>query len=152
MRRVDNAALQAYRASLVQSASPAALIELLLRKAVAETRAAAADLDGGRRAAAHGRLLRAQEIVQALRGALNREAAPELAERLEAIYDFAYWRLVRANASADAGAAREALEALEPIREAWSAAFAPAAHGGAGPSGGAAGGGGAAGAGAGGRG
>lgn len=122
--------IQAYRASLVQSASPVALIDMLLRRAVAETRAGVADLEAGRRDAARDRLLRAQDVVQALRAALNREAAPDLASRLEALYDFAYWRLVRANIDADAEAGRAALEALEPIRDAWAATFGPAARAG----------------------
>lgn len=115
--------VSAYRRAAVETAPPERLISLLLRRAVSELRLAGDDLTAGRHADAFARLDRAQEILTTLRGSLRRDLDTDLPGRLDALYQFAYWRTVEARTRRDPEPCREALAALEPIQDAWDEAF-----------------------------
>ena len=65
-------------------------------------------------------LERAQMIVLELGNGLRREVSPELADRMAALYNFIYRRLVDANIQRDAQAVDEVLGLLRYQRETWS--------------------------------
>ena len=65
------------------------------------------------------KLLRAQRIVLEMRNGLRPEVNPGLCERMAALYDFVYNRLVDANMRRDPAAIDEALRILEHQRETW---------------------------------
>ncbi len=65
-------------------------------------------------------LERAQRIVLELSNGLQREANPQLADRMAALYGFIYRRLIDANMQRDAQAAEEALRILRHQRETWA--------------------------------
>ena len=64
-------------------------------------------------------LVRAQRIMLELSTSLDHAADPQLCQRLAALYDYIYRRLVDANIERDAAAIDEALELIEYERETW---------------------------------
>lgn len=67
----------------------------------------------------YNNLIRAQNIVMELASSLNRHAAPELCDRLTALYMYLYRRLVEANVNRDPTIIDEVIELLEYERETW---------------------------------
>ncbi len=64
-------------------------------------------------------LLRAQQIVMELIAGLRPDVNAELCERMAALYQFVYQRLVHANMKHEVGAIDEALNILSHQRETW---------------------------------
>lgn len=64
-------------------------------------------------------LERAQLIVLELSNGIRREVQPELADRMNALYQFVYRRLIDANLHQDERAIDEALRTLRFERETW---------------------------------
>ena len=58
-------------------------------------------------------------IVGELSGSLRRDAAPELVDRLAALYDYILGCLIKANASNRADLLDEASQLLGTLAEAW---------------------------------
>lgn len=65
-------------------------------------------------------LTRAQKIVMELSTSLNHEIAPDLCDRMTALYNYVYRRLVDASIERDPAAIDEAIELIEYERETWS--------------------------------
>jgi len=65
------------------------------------------------------KLTRAQNIILEMQGALNYDVNRELCERVAAIYNFLYRRLVDANMHRDTVAIDDALKILRIERETW---------------------------------
>ena len=115
-----------YLVERVSTASPAELTAMLFDACVASIKGAVRLLTEGDALGARPKLLKAQDIVMGLRTTLNHEAG-ELAGNLEALYTYAWGRLVDANVHRDAAAAQEALEVMEPLQQAWrQSCLAPA--------------------------
>ncbi len=74
------------------------------------------------RARAGDRISRAHEILSELAATLNKSAAPELCENLEALYFFCMHRLVEANLYRDPERIAECKRVLEPLREGFRSA------------------------------
>ena len=112
------------------TARPEALVARLLQRALEKAREAHARSDGAPRVRA---LAQSIDILAELRRALDLQAGGELAANLERLYDFATDRLISAGATRASGTIEEAIRALEPIVEAFSAIAVapPAAHEGA---------------------
>ena len=112
------------------TARPEALVARLLQRALEKAREALARSDGAARVRA---LAQSIDILAELRRALDLQAGGELAANLDRLYDFAADRLISAGATREQGALAEAICALEPIVEAFSAIAVaqPAASGGA---------------------
>ena len=64
-------------------------------------------------------LMRAQKIVLELSTSLNHDAAPEICEKLSAIYTYIYRLLVDANVQKDAKLVDEAVKLLEYEKQTW---------------------------------
>ena len=71
------------------------------------------------REAAFTALERAQLIVLELSAGIQRDVNPELADRMAALYNFIYRRLIEANINQDEQAAEDALRILRYQRETW---------------------------------
>jgi flagellar protein FliS len=111
-----------YLAEKVATASPAELTAMLFDKCVVTIRRGMAHLDAGEWEAARGRLLLAQRIVLELRTSLDGSSGPDaqaLASNLDRLYGWCYKRLIDANIERNSAAAQDALDVVEPIREAW---------------------------------
>ena len=117
---IEQQALSAYRRQRVETASPAQLIVMLYDACVGQCKAAQEAIAAGDRDRASRHLLKAQDIVAELIGALNAEAGGDLAVRLLSLYDYMYRRLVHANVHKDAAAAGEVARLLAGLREAWA--------------------------------
>jgi len=113
-----NAVADRYLQDRVTTATPAELTAMLFDGAVGATRSAITLQENGEWAAATPKLIKAQNIVLALRTSLNAQAG-QLATSLDALYDWAYTQLVAANTRRDTAAARNALATLQPIQLAW---------------------------------
>lgn len=115
---MSNPAADRYLTERVMTASAAELTAMLFDAGVGAVRAAVRLQGLGEHVAAGPRLLKAQDIVLELRSTLDMGAGP-LAVQLDALYTYAYGRLVHANTRRDAAAAQEALDVLEPLQQAW---------------------------------
>jgi len=69
-------------------------------------------------AGANAKLLRAQDIVDELRGALNLSTG-DLAVGLDSLYDFVYSALLKANLKKEAEPIGHALNVMTQLRDAW---------------------------------
>ena len=107
--------------SLVDSASPHQLIEMLFDGATARLQKAAGCIAhgdiGGRSAA----ISETVSIVSGLQASLDLENGGDLAENLDALYDYMQRRLFRANADNDPQPIHEVLSLVATLREAWGA-------------------------------
>lgn len=107
--------------SAVLDASPHELVTLMLAGARERTRLAAACLDRGDMPRKAQAISEAAAIIGGLDGALNLEAGGEIADGLQALYDYAQRRLLAANAGNDAEPLREVDALLGEIESAWRA-------------------------------
>lgn len=98
------------------------LAALLLETALRHIRAGAAAMEAGRDDAAGASLREAARIIIDLHAALDRDRAPALAGALAPVYRWVCFRLNDATLLRDAGAAREAERAFEPLADAFCAA------------------------------
>jgi flagellar protein FliS len=92
-----NVALQAYRRSQTETASPLKLVALLYEGMLQAVRRARQELEMGNYEATHNSLVRAQRIVEELDCALDVEQGGEIAQNLRRLYDFLTQRLIQAN-------------------------------------------------------
>jgi flagellar protein FliS len=118
--------LNAYQRIQVETSSPAGLITLLFDGLRTDLYGAEMGLRQADNERAHARLLRAQEIVMELMSSLD-PAGGEIPERLGALYDYIYRRLIEANLHKDIAIVRELAGLVEPIAEAWKIAADTAA-------------------------
>lgn len=118
--------LNAYQRIQVETSSPAGLITLLFDALRTDLYGADMGLTQGDNEKVHARLLRAQEIVMELMTSLD-PAGGEIPERLSALYDYLYRRLIEANLHKDQAIVREVAALVEPISEAWKVAALAAA-------------------------
>lgn len=64
-------------------------------------------------------LLKAQKIIMEMSNSLRREINPDLCEKLSALYNFMYRRLVDANVQKDPAFVDDALKVMRHQRETW---------------------------------
>lgn len=65
-------------------------------------------------------VIKAQDIVMELMTTLNFEAGGEIAEGLYKLYDYMYFRLIRANVEKNIDYLSEVLKYAEDLRDTWS--------------------------------
>ncbi len=107
--------------SAVLDASPHELVALMLAGARERARLAIACLERGDIARKAQAISEAGSIIGGLDGALNLEAGGEIADGLQALYDYAQRRLAWANANNDPEPLREVDGLLGEIESAWRA-------------------------------
>lgn len=125
-----NTAAQTYRkldiTSMVESADPHALVQMLFDGALARLNRAKLccerqDFEGRNEA-----LGSAIAILDGLSGSLDHDKGGELSANLEALYDYMQRRLHRANVDNDDTAILEVTDLIRTVAEAWTAIEAPA--------------------------
>lgn len=119
---MSGAGSAAYRRVEIETASPAKLVVMLYNGAIKNAEEAKHALENKNPAMAHQKLIRAQEIVTELRGALNFNAG-DVSENLDRVYDYVYRLLVQANVRKDAAPIDESIEHLRSLRDAWEEVF-----------------------------
>jgi flagellar protein FliS len=122
-------AIRAYKESRLPAASKERLMVMLLEVALRHIRAGAAALESRRALAAVSPLTRASDLVAELLATLDPGQDQALCNHLADVYDFVLARILRACASFDAAAAREAERAFAPIVDAFAQAVAAVERG-----------------------
>jgi len=115
-------AVNAYRQSRVETASPGELVLMLYDQALKDMRESAAFIEQKDIARSSERLLHAQAIVDELRSSLDFSAG-ELSSKLRAMYDFIYGKLVEANVRKTAPPVLDAEKVMTEIRAGWEEAL-----------------------------
>ncbi len=112
----------AYRKVDVETASQGKLVVMLFNGAIHRAEEATRQLEKGNNNGAHNNLIRAQEILSELRGALNMKAG-DIAQNLDRIYEYLQHLLIQANLRKEPAFIEECLTHLRSIRDAWDHAF-----------------------------
>jgi len=108
-----------YLKTRIMTASPEELRLMLYDGALKFARQARSSLEQEDFEASYQSLMRAQKIVLELSTSLNHNAAPEICDKLSALYTYIYRLLVEANVEHDTKKCDEAVELLEYERETW---------------------------------
>jgi flagellar secretion chaperone FliS len=104
----------------VQTASPHQLVLLLFEGALSAMQIAMLHIESGDISQKGKAISQAIDIVtNGLKASLDTKAGGELAERLNALYDYIVRRLLMANLNNDLAALTEAKALLEEIHSAW---------------------------------
>lgn len=120
-RHLANQYRQTGVSSAALDANPHRLIALMLAGARERARLAAACLQRGDLPRKSRAISDASAIIGGLNGALNMEAGGDIADGLQALYDYAQRRLLAANADNDPGPLHEVDDLLGDIESAWLA-------------------------------
>ncbi len=105
----------------VASASPHRLIQMLLEGALEKINLAKGYMQRGEIALKGNHISWAISIIDGLRMSLDREAGGEIADNLDALYDYMGRRLAEANMSNDPAMLEEVSALLLEIKSAWDA-------------------------------
>lgn len=116
-------ALSTYRHMSVETASPGELVLMLYNECLRTMRDAAVLIDRKDIPGTSTCLLKAQDIVLELKGALDIEAGGDLARSLGSVYDYAYGRLIEANLKKAPQPLLEAMKVVAELRDAWAEAL-----------------------------
>lgn len=116
---MSQAAANPYLRTKIMTASSEELRLMLYEGAIKYTRQAIAGLAEKDYESSYNALMRAQKIVLELSTSLNFDIAPDLCDKLSALYTYIYRLLVDANMQRQAKPAQEALELLEYEKETW---------------------------------
>lgn len=103
----------------VNSATPEQLISMMFEGAIARLREARVHIEAGRIDKRSTAINRAVAIIGGLQSSLDLEKGGDVAENLEALYDYMQRRLFRANIDSDAAGIDEVMGLIESIRGAW---------------------------------
>jgi flagellar secretion chaperone FliS len=109
-----------YKATHVETASPAKLLVLLYDGALRFMRQAESAAQAGEIARRGMALGRAHAIVSELQATLQPEHAPELCAELDRLYGFVLDRITESNVKADAEPLGPAIRVMEQLRTAWA--------------------------------
>ena len=120
-----NRAIAQYRKldveSLVDTASPHQLIDMLFDGACARLKKASGCIEHGAINGRNDAITETVSIVSGLQASLDLDGGGELAENLDALYDYMQRRLFRANADNDPAGISEVLHLIGTLHQAWSA-------------------------------
>lgn len=112
----------AYTRVDVETASQGKLIVMLFNGAIKRAEEAKRQLARGNRQEVHNNLIRAQDIVAELRGALNMKAG-EIARNLDRIYEYFQHLLITANVRKEAEPIDQVIDLMTSMRDTWAELF-----------------------------
>lgn len=118
-------ARQSYIKEQILSASPEELLILMYDSAIRSLEDAKKMTDAYE---FNQRLIKAQNIIAELMGALKKEKAPEVVTNLAKLYEFIYRQLVDANLNRDVLRVDRVLGLLRNLRDSWQQAIEKAEH------------------------
>jgi len=113
----------AYRKVNVETASQGKLIVMLFNGAIQRAEEAKRQLSRGKTEGVHNNLLRAQDIIAELRGALNLNVGGELVRTLDRVYEYFQHLRIKANIRKEGAPLDEAINHLAGMRDTWQEAF-----------------------------
>ena len=111
----------AYLENKIKTATPAELTLMLFDGAIKFCNIAIMAIDEEDVSKAHTNIIKAQDIISALRSSLDHKY--EVAENLDKMYDYIYSRLVDANIKKDKLIIEEVLEYIRGLRDTWKEAM-----------------------------
>ena len=112
-----------YQQVNVETASQGKLIVMLFNGAVQRAEKALHAIEDGNLENVHNHLVRAQDIIAELRGALNMEAG-EVAGNLDRVYEYFQHLLIKANVRKDVAPLHDVIELMTLMRDTWAELFA----------------------------
>lgn len=113
-------AVAQYRASNVDTASPAQIVVKLYDGALKFMRQGQAAIRSREHAKKGAALSRAHAIVSELQATLRAEHAPELCENLDRLYEFVLYQITESNRSGMPELLDPAIRVLDELRSAWA--------------------------------
>jgi len=120
-----NHGAKAYRrlnvSSMVDSANPQQLIQMMFDGALARLKRARGCIEHGDIPGRTEGIDGALAILSALQGCLDHEKGGQLAENLDALYDYMQRRLYRAQVDNEAAIVDEVVDLLRTLADAWEA-------------------------------
>jgi flagellar protein FliS len=120
-------ASEQYLRSAVLTASPEQLQLMMIEGAIRFATRGISAIQARDHEAVYNAMDRAQRIVLELINGMRRDANPELVDRMTALYNFIYRRLVEATVNRDVSAAEEAIRILRHERATWELLIAKVA-------------------------
>lgn len=130
---MSRSALQVYGTQQVMTSSPVKLIALLYDKAIISLKEAIQAIENGEVEKRWKANNKAIEILTHLTNTLDHGAGGEIAGNLEQLYDFMLARLMNVDLKNDPQPAREVIDLLQPLRDAWHKLAEEMPHGAAEP-------------------
>jgi flagellar protein FliS len=112
--------INTYEENRILSASPLGLVRILYTAAVRAVQNARQHLRTGDIAARSREITKAQEILLELGSAVDASKAPELSERLLALYDYMQARLIEANTEQKDGPLAIVDGLLHTLQDGWT--------------------------------
>lgn len=116
------ASYEAYRRVDVETASQGKLIVMLFNGAIQRAEEAKRQLDKDDVTLVHKNLIRAQDIIAELRGALDMSTG-EIAENLDNIYEYFQHLLVTANIKKETHPIDQCVSLMATVRDTWQELF-----------------------------
>lgn len=116
------ASYDAYKKVDVETASQGKLVIMLFNGALQRAEEAKRQLRKRNMEAVHNNLIRAQDIIAEVRGALNLEAG-EVARNLDRIYEYFQHLLIQANIRKDPAPIDQCVEMMASMRNTWQELF-----------------------------
>jgi len=110
----------AYLRSKVMTASPEELRLMLLDGALRFAHQAAAGMESSNYELSYAGFTQCRAIILELNCSIDEEKAPEIADRVKALYNFLYTELIGASHEKDAQRLAKVIELLEYERETWA--------------------------------
>ena len=110
-----------YVVEKILSADPIELVRLLYRAAIESVEKARRQLQARDIPGRSSSITKAVEILSELCQSLNHESAPEVSQRLVALYDYMQRRLLAANIEQADAPLAEVLGLLQTLNDAWKA-------------------------------
>lgn len=107
--------------SAVQTATPHQLINLLFDGALRQLTTAQFALQQNNLSDKGVAISKALDIFDGLRSALNMEQGGQIAQNLDALYDYMQRQLIQANLQNDTGRIEEVIHLLREIKTGWEA-------------------------------
>lgn len=112
----------AYTKVDIETASQGKLIVMLFDGAIKRANEAKRQMESGSITGVHNNLIRAQDILAELRGALNMKAG-QIATDLDRLYEYFQHLLITANVRKSAAPIEECVAMMSDIRDAWQELF-----------------------------
>ena len=106
-------------ATAIMDATPHQLTSLLLKAALDKLSVAMGAIERGDVTLRTEAIRKVAAIVAELQGSLNKEQGGELAERLDALYEFSTMQLIEANLSQDISKLEAVRNVLQEINDGW---------------------------------
>ncbi|AGB42140.1 flagellar biosynthetic protein FliS [Halobacteroides halobius DSM 5150] len=110
---------QQYKNTQVQTANQEKLLLMLYDGAIKFTRSGKKGVEKEDKDLANNALNRAQSIISELRATLDSDKGGEIAESLDALYEYMNYQLVQANIKKEVEPLEEVLEMLGELKETW---------------------------------